>query len=166
MINLVTVEGTLRALYKAAFVAGATAAGGPVAGASATGYVNSSVGNAAIDRAVQFTVGSNDVQTANLATGGFVMNPTLAMIGEAGPELVVPLAMKPKRKVSAATRKSRKNLSKALQEANSRLRKKNGQLKKGKTQGDVMRLAHRLNKKNGTKKGQVRKTARRAYERR
>ena len=70
------------------------------------------------------------------------------------------------RKVSAATRKSRKNLSKALQEANSRLRKKNGQLKKGKTQGDVMRLAHRLNKKNGTKKGQVRKTARRAFERR
>ena len=182
MINLVTVEGTLRALYKAAFVAGATAAGGPVAGASATGYVNSSVGNAAIDRAVQFTVGSNDVQTANLATGGFVMNPTLAMIGEAGPELVVPInrnrseeeymrlrdiAQKTKnqalenqlalesgtrprkfnRKVSPKARKSRKNLSKALREANARLRKKNGQLKKGKTQADVMRLAQRLKKK-------------------
>ena len=51
------------------------------------------------------------------------------------------------RKVSAATRRGRKNLSKALQIANARLRKKNGQLKKGKTQGDVMRLAQRLKKK-------------------
>lgn len=40
-----------------------------------------------------------------------------------------------------------KNMSKALREANSRLRTKNGKLRKGKTQGDVMRLAHRLRKK-------------------
>ena len=51
------------------------------------------------------------------------------------------------RKASAATRKSRKNLSKALKIANARLRKKNGQLKKGKTQADVMKLAQRLKKK-------------------
>jgi len=51
------------------------------------------------------------------------------------------------KKTSAAARKSRKNLSKALKTANARLRKKNGQLKKGKTQGDVMRLAQRLKKK-------------------
>jgi hypothetical protein len=43
--------------------------------------------------------------------------------------------------------KTDKNMSKALQEANSRLRTKNGKLRKGKTQGDVMRLAHRLRKK-------------------
>ena len=53
---------------------------------------------------------------------------------------------KPKR-VSKKARSSRKNLSKALREANARLRKKNGQLKKGKTQSDVMRLAQRLKKK-------------------
>jgi len=69
------------------------------------------------------------------------------------------------RKTSAATRKSRKALSSALKEANSKLRKKNGDLKKGRTQADVMRMAHRLVKK-GTRKGQVRKTARRAFERR
>ena len=68
------------------------------------------------------------------------------------------------RKTSAAARRSRKNLSAALKEANARLRKKNGQLKKGKTQSDVMKLAQRLKKKMGTKKGQVRKTARRAFE--
>ena len=70
------------------------------------------------------------------------------------------------RKTSSAARRSRRNLSAALKEANSKLRKKNGELKKGKTQADVMRMAHRLVKKNGTKKGMVRKTARRAYEKR
>lgn len=39
------------------------------------------------------------------------------------------------------------NMSKALREANSRLRTKSGRLRKGKTQADVMRLAHRLRKK-------------------
>lgn len=51
------------------------------------------------------------------------------------------------RKVSKKARTSRKNLSKALKEANSRMRKKNGELKKGKTQKDLMRLAQRLKKK-------------------
>lgn len=46
-------------------------------------------------------------------------------------------------------RKRRKNpkLKKALQEANRRMRTKSGKLRKGKTQGDIMRLAHRLMKK-------------------
>ncbi len=43
--------------------------------------------------------------------------------------------------------KTDKNMSKALREANARLRTKNGKLRKGKTQGDVMRLAHRLRRK-------------------
>ena len=51
------------------------------------------------------------------------------------------------RKVSKKARTSRKNLSKALKEANSRLRNKNGSLRKGKTQTDVMRLAQRLKRK-------------------
>ena len=46
-------------------------------------------------------------------------------------------------------RKSKKNpkLKRALTEANRRLRLKSGQLRKGKTQGDVMRMAHKLMKK-------------------
>lgn len=51
------------------------------------------------------------------------------------------LAEKPKRK-----RRDPK-LKRALREANAKLRNKNGTLKKGKTQGDVMRLAHKLKKK-------------------
>ena len=50
-------------------------------------------------------------------------------------------AEKPKR------RRKNKKLGKALKQANSQLRLKNGSLRKGKTQGDVMKLAHRLMKK-------------------
>lgn len=43
--------------------------------------------------------------------------------------------------------KTDKDMSKALREANARLRTKNGKLRKGKTQADVMRLAHRLRRR-------------------
>jgi len=66
----------------------------------------------------------------------------------------------------------------AMKNANTRARKKNGQLKKGMTQKKIARYAQlectkerqRLGlcdkpmKKKGTRKGQVRKTARRAFE--
>lgn len=41
-----------------------------------------------------------------------------------------------------------KTMSTCLKMANKRMRKKNGQLRKGKTMSDVMRLAHRLCKKS------------------
>jgi len=53
----------------------------------------------------------------------------------------------------AATKRARKktktdkNMSKALAEANKKLRTKSGKLRKGKSQGDVMKLAHRIRKK-------------------
>lgn len=53
---------------------------------------------------------------------------------------------KPKKRARKKT-KTDKNMSKALAEANQRYRKKNGMLRKGKTQADIMRLAHRLRKK-------------------
>ena len=58
-----------------------------------------------------------------------------------GAELAAREDSKPKK------RRKNKKLSKALAKANSKLRLKNGSLRKGKTQGDVMRLAHRLMKK-------------------
>ena len=41
-----------------------------------------------------------------------------------------------------------KTLSRCLKEANLKMRKKNGKLRKGKTMSDVMKLAHRLCKKS------------------
>jgi hypothetical protein len=51
------------------------------------------------------------------------------------------------RKRARKKTKTDKNMSKALAESNSRLRTKNGKLRKGKTQADVMKLAHRIRKK-------------------
>lgn len=43
--------------------------------------------------------------------------------------------------------KAAKGLGKAMKEANRRLRTKSGKLRKGKTQGDVTRLAHKIRRK-------------------
>ena len=52
----------------------------------------------------------------------------------------------PKKKTRKKT-KTNKLQAEALRLANAKLRKKNGQLRKGKTQRDVMKLAHRIRKK-------------------
>lgn len=48
---------------------------------------------------------------------------------------------------SRSAKASDKKLSKAFKQANAQMRNKNGKLKKGKTQSDVAKLAHRLRKK-------------------
>ena len=72
---------------------------------------------------------------------------------------------KVRRKVRRGAKAANRKLSAAFKEANRRYRKKDGSLRSGRTQGDIAKLAHKLRKK-GTTKGQVRKTARRAFERR
>ena len=51
--------------------------------------------------------------------------------------------------VRKATRKGKaaKGLGRAMKEANDRLRTKSGKLRKGKTQADVARLAHKIRRK-------------------
>ena len=53
----------------------------------------------------------------------------------------------PVRKRSRSARASDKLLSKAFKMANDRYRLKNGSLRKGRTQADIARLAHKLRKK-------------------
>jgi hypothetical protein len=50
----------------------------------------------------------------------------------------------PVKKRSRSARQSDKKLSMAFKEANRRLRKKNGELRSGKTQADVAKLAQKL----------------------
>ena len=69
-------------------------------------------------------------QTQAMSTAGRVMYP--------------PISSKRTRKKT----KMDKTMSRCLKEANAKMRKKNGQLRKGKTMADVMRLAHRLCKKS------------------
>lgn len=88
-----------------------------------------------------------------------------AFLNVAGKELQSRTKAAPKKRDSPKLKAHKKNLSKAFKESNAKLRKKNGELKKGKTQVDVAKLAQRLAKKmKGTTKGQVRKSARRAFE--
>ncbi len=51
------------------------------------------------------------------------------------------------RRVTKKARKGSKKLSRAFTEANRRLRTKSGKLRRGMTQSDVAKLAHRLAKK-------------------
>lgn len=151
-----TVKNFYRALAASAYVAGATAAGlalgGPpgaaAAASSATASLASPLGVTAVELAAEagaeYAVGSE-----KMAMGGIVTEPTFAMIGEAGPEMVVPLLpiTKPKRKRSRTARAADKKLSKAFKEANARYRTNKGALRKGRTQADIARLAHKLRKK-------------------
>lgn len=51
------------------------------------------------------------------------------------------------RRRSRSARRADKLLSAAFKEANARYRLKNGQLRKGRTQSDIAKLAHKLRKK-------------------
>lgn len=59
----------------------------------------------------------------------------------------VPGLVVSKSKRRKVNRKARATLSKALKEANRRMRTKTGKLRKGKTQSDIMKLAQKLRKK-------------------
>lgn len=54
--------------------------------------------------------------------------------------------LQPRKRTRKKT-KTDKKMAKALAQANKELRKKNGELRKGKTQADVMKRAHRIRKK-------------------
>ena len=56
-----------------------------------------------------------------------------------------PPADKPKRR-SRAARANDKKMAQALEQANADLRKKNGDLRKGVSQADIMRRAHKIKK--------------------
>ena len=62
--------------------------------------------------------------------------------GFPSPESPKRIKPKPRRKGKAA-----KGMGKAMAEANKKLRTKSGKLRKGKTQADVARLAHKIRRK-------------------
>ncbi len=135
---MVSIDGALVALAKAAMIAGATAGGGPAAGAAVAAFVKTPAGDTLARGIVSTTGGS---QAEPFAMGGLVTQPTFALVGEAGPELITPL--KKKRR----TTKYQKALSKAMRQANELQRKKNGQYKKGKSARTVLKAAHKLARK-------------------
>jgi len=135
----VLVKNFYRALYSASFVAGATLVGGPIGAAEATAALVSPLGVATVELAAQqatdFTIGSK-----GMADGGLILEPTFALLGEDGPELVIPLKKKTRsRKQKANDRKK----SEAWALANAKGRRKNGAFYAG---WDQKRIAEYANK--------------------
>lgn len=75
-----------------------------------------------------------------------VMNGNALQLTLPGNSTPPPTLTSPKKR-SASAKRSDKKLSRAFREANSKMRLKNGQLRKGRTQADVARLAQKLRKK-------------------
>jgi len=133
------VKNFYRSLLSAAYIAGATAVGGPGAGAAAAAAIASPLGVASVelaaDQATNFTVGSKAMHD-----GGLITEPTFALLGEFGPELVIPLKKKPRsRKQKAMDRKR----SEAWSLANAKGRRKDGSFYAG---WDQKRIAEYANK--------------------
>jgi hypothetical protein len=144
---MVDFRTVLKGIATTTAVTAATLTGGPAAGASLAAYLASPPGQRLLDAAIDESARQNNVQLEDFARGGLVTRPTLGLTGEAGPELVVPLMMKPKKKRSRSARAADKKLSKAFKMANAKYRLKNGSLRKGRTQSDIAKLAHKLRKK-------------------
>ena len=137
----------LKGIATSSAIAAATVTGGPAAGASLAAYLASPPGQRLLDSAIEGSARANNVVLEDLARGGLITTPTLGLTGEAGPELVVPMSMMPKKRRSRAARAADKKLSKAFKEANRRYRTKSGKLRTGRTQADIAKLAHKLRKK-------------------
>jgi len=139
MVQRKTVKNFYRALAASAYVAGASAAGlalgGPpgaaAAAAAATANLASPLGVAAVELAAE--VGTDAaLDSTKMAAGGLVTEPTFAMIGEAGPEMVIPLT-------AVIPKKKKRKVSKYSKEFGKQLK----QLKKKHPRTDVTRLMAR-----------------------
>ena len=140
----VLVKNFYRALLSASYIAGATAVGGPVAGAAAARSIATPLGVASIELAAQqatdFTIGSK-----GMADGGLITEPTFALLGEFGPELVIPLKKKPRSKKQRAMDRRR---SEAWSLANAKGRRKNGEFYSGWDQKRIAEYANKVLRKS------------------
>jgi len=147
----VLVKNFYRALAASAYVAGSAAAGlalgGPpgaaIATANATASLASPLGVAAVELAAQQAT-DYTLKSKAMADGGLITQPTFALLGEAGPEMVIPLTKKPR---SRKQRANDKKKSAAWKKANADGRKNNGDFRAGWNQKRVAKHANKLLKK-------------------
>jgi len=155
---MVSSRSILKGMASTAAIAAASITGGPIVGAQVAAFLASPSGQRLLDQSLDSIARQEGVVLDDLAHGGLVSTPTLGLTGEAGPEYVSPVIHygpsthqfpipKPKKPRSRKQRANDKKKSKAWKQANSKLRNKNGQLKKGRTQKDVAKLANRILKR-------------------
>jgi len=132
---MVTLEKGLLSWFGLVSVAAATAGGGPTAGAAVAAFLRTPAGQLFLQETVKLTIGDD---ATPMAMGGFVDQPTLALIGEAGPEMVVPLVPKKKRKVS----QYQKEFGRQYKRLKGQHTLKNGSMRKSWTPKRLMNAAH------------------------
>jgi len=116
------------------------------------------VNNPAVTVTAEEVKAINDPKKAMLPSGQIVKVP----MQRSSFTMYPPLKAKRTRKKT----KTDRTMSSCLKQANVRGKLKNGKFRKGWDQSRIMTYAHKLCRKEmGTKKGMVRKTARRAYKR-
>ena len=136
---MVTLEKGLLSLFSMVSVAAATAGGGPPAGAAVAAFLTTPAGQLFLQETVRVAIGPN---AQPMALGGLVNEPTFALIGEAGPEMVVPLVPKKKRKVS----QYQKEFGRQMKRLKKQHTLKNGSLRRGWTPKRLMNAAHKAAK--------------------
>lgn len=153
-------KALLKAFYaqiaRHAFALGVAAAPGPQTYADGLRLADSPLGKAAVALTANEASEMTEKDVRKMATGGLVTEPTLALIGEAGPEIVLPLTRQynstpsymplagiPQTRTRKKTKRD-KMLSAALKEINKKARLKNGSLRKGWTQKKIMMKAQQL----------------------
>ena len=137
---MVTLEKGLLSLFKVVSIGAATAGGGPAFGAKVAMFLETDAGKFALEQLVRTTLNE---QATPMAMGGLVNHPTFALIGEAGPEMVIPTTPKKKRKVSAYQRE----FGRQYKRLKGRHTLKNGSMRKGWTPKRLMSSAHTAAKK-------------------
>ena len=113
-----------------------------------TGLVREVINNPAIKLTKPQKEAINDKKKVMNSQGRIVKAPSGRDVIRSSRQFAnmgIPLTRKRTRKKTKMDR----TMSKCLKMANARYRKQNGQLKKGKTMSDVMKLAHRLCRKHG-----------------
>jgi hypothetical protein len=133
------VKNFYRALMTTAYVAGYTAVAGPAGTAAALASLATPLGIATIELVSEQATDAA-IDSKKMAAGGIITQPTFAMLGEAGPEMVIPLTKKPRSRKQKAQDK-KKSTAWAL--ANAKGRKKNGEYYAG---WDQRRIAEYANK--------------------
>ncbi|AXH79176.1 MAG: hypothetical protein [Circular genetic element sp.] len=94
------------------------------------------------DRLVTEAAKQIPLSAAATAAAPRVVRGVSEFVGEQLGFIGQPAAAKPKRR-----RRKDTKMSKALKQANSRYRKKDGSLRAGRTQADIMKYAHKLRRK-------------------
>lgn len=126
-----------------AFALGVSAGPGPSTYADGLRIADGPLAKSAIALAANEAAERNIEDTPQLAMGGIVTQPTYALIGEAGPEAVIPLSSPFVAPSVVTSRRKRSKYSKELGRQLKMLKKKHPRT----AMAQLMKRAHRLTKK-------------------